>query len=41
MRTLVGVVIAAFNGGKYIADTLLSVIARDLSDIEVIVVDEE
>jgi glycosyltransferase involved in cell wall biosynthesis len=41
MKTLVSVGNVAFSSGGYIADTRKNVIARDLSDAEVIVVDEE
>lgn len=37
---MVSVIIPAFNGGKLIADTIKSVLAQDLADIEVVVVDD-
>jgi len=39
-KTLVSVVIPAYNGSEWIAETLESVLAQDFSDFEVIVVDD-
>jgi hypothetical protein len=40
MRTLVSVVIAAYNGDRFLAETLDSVLAQDHDAVEVIVVDD-